>query len=157
VTRGILIAAIVGALLACSSSSPPIGTSGRLVGVATFSGSRGPVRTDPLGVADSEEERANGLMGTTSLSPNGGMVFVFDGPTDAMFWMKDTVIPLSIAFWGDDGRILGIIEMRPCEHDPCQTYGPEQPYTHALEMHARWFARHGIEIGDTVELELRAE
>jgi uncharacterized membrane protein (UPF0127 family) len=157
VTRGILIVVLAGALVACSSSSSSVPRSGHLIGVATFSGSGGQVRTDPLGVADSDEERANGLMGTTSLSPNGGMVFVFDEPTDASFWMKDTPMPLSIAFWGADGRVLSIVEMTPCEQDPCPTYGPGQPYTNALEMNAHWFARHGIEIGDTVELELQTE
>jgi uncharacterized protein len=157
VVRAILAVAFVGAAVACSSLSASTQGSEQLVGVATFSGSRGEVRTAALSVADTDRERASGLMGTPSLSPGAGMVFVFDGPTDASFWMKDTLIPLSVAYWDDGGRILDIIEMTPCEHDPCPTYGPDQPYTDALEMNAGWFARHGIEIGDTVELELRTE
>jgi uncharacterized membrane protein (UPF0127 family) len=96
-------------------------------------------------------------MGRTSLPRNGGMVFVFDGPTEASFWMKDTTIPLSVAFWGDDDRIMAIMDMQPCAHDPCPTYRPDQPYTHALEMTSGWFSRRGIEIGDGVELQLRTE
>jgi uncharacterized membrane protein (UPF0127 family) len=157
VLRAILSVTMLGAFVACSDFTSPTPGSGHLVGVATFSGSHGEVRTDPLGVADSDEERANGLMGTTSLPPNGGMVFVFPSPTNAAFWMKDTAIPLSIAFWGADGRIIEILEMTPCDTDPCPTYGPDEPYTDALEMNAHWFERHGIQIGDSVELQLRSE
>ena len=57
--------------------------------------------------ADTPAEREHGLMGRTSLDTDEGMVFVFDGPTDGSFWMKDTLIPLSIAFWDEDGRIVG--------------------------------------------------
>ena len=151
-----MMSLLVGGLVCCSSQAS-VGGAGHKIGVATFSTSRGVVRTDWLGVADSDEERANGLMERTSLPRNGGMVFVFDGPTDASFWMKDTVIPLSIAFWGEDGRIIGIMEMEPCERDPCPTYRPDHPYTHALEMNRGWFTRRGIQIGDRVELELGAE
>jgi uncharacterized protein len=157
VVRTILTVAALGILIACSSPDPSTSGSGHLIGIATFAGSQGEVRTDLLGVADTDEERAAGFMGTTSLSPNGGMVFVFQEPTDASFWMKDTLIPLSIAFWGADGRIIDILEMKPCDRDPCATYGPGQPYTNALEMNARWFERHGIRIGDSVALQLVTE
>jgi uncharacterized membrane protein (UPF0127 family) len=149
---------LAGGLVGCSS--PPqvtTGGSGHQVGFATFSGSAGDVRTDPLRVADSDEERADGLMGRTSLPRNGGMVFVFDGPTEASFWMRDTLIPLSIAFWGADDRIIDIMEMEPCEDDPCPTYHPDQPYTHALEMNRGWFTRRGIDVGETVELQFLTE
>ena len=119
---------------------------------ATFTTDRAEVRAGGLFVADSDEERRKGLMGVEDLDANGGMVFVFDGEQDGSFWMKDTLIPLSIAFWGKDGRVVDIIEMEPCEADPCPTYSPRAPYTHALEMNAHWFEDRGIEIGDPVEL-----
>jgi uncharacterized protein len=156
VVRTILTISMMSAFVACSSHATSNG-AGHIVGRATFSSEGGEVMTSRLGVADSDDERALGLMGRTSLPPNGGMVFVFDGPTEASFWMKDTSIPLSIAFWDDDDRVVGIMEMPPCQHDPCPTYRPGQPYTDALEMNAGWFARHGIEIGDTVELQLLTE
>jgi uncharacterized membrane protein (UPF0127 family) len=119
---------------------------------ATFTTDRAKVNTGFLWVADADEERRRGLMGVQDLEANGGMVFVFDGEQDGSFWMKDTLIPLSIAFWGDEGRLVDILEMEPCTADPCPTYSSQAPYTHALEMNAHWFEDRGIEIGDRVEL-----
>jgi uncharacterized protein len=156
VVRLILTISLLSALAACSNHATANGTAD-VEARATFSSAGGEVMTSGLSVADSDDERALGLMGRTSLPPSGGMVFVFDGPTDASFWMKDTPIPLSIAFWGHDDRIIAIMEMPPCERDPCPTFRPGQSYTDALEMRRGWFTRHGIEIGDTVELQLLAE
>ena len=137
------------AIPACLAHSPiehPAGAG------ATFESDGTTYRTGFLAVADSAEERRQGLMGVDDLAGNDGMVFVFDGEQDGSFWMKDTLIPLSIAFWGDDGRLLDILEMEPCTADPCPTYSARAPYTHALEMNAHWFEDRGIEIGDRVEL-----
>ena len=131
--------------------------SGNVVARATFSTQQEDAVTGDLSVADSAEERRVGLMGVEALDEDDGMVFVFDGKQDGSFWMKDTLIPLSIAFWGDDGRLLDILEMEPCVADPCPTYSARAPYTHALEMNAHWFDDHGIEIGDRVELTIDSE
>ena len=104
-------------------------------------------------VADTEAEREVGLMGRTALDADAGMVFLFDGTTTASFWMKDTLIPLSIAFWGTDGRIVGILDMEPCEADPCPTFNPGVPYVGALEANLGSFADRGVAVGDTVRLE----
>ena len=93
-------------------------------------------------------------MGRTELGADEGMLFAFPEPSTGAFWMKDTLIPLSIAFWGEDGRIHTILEMTPCEADPCETYPAADPYTYALEMNAGWFAEHGVEVGDLVDVEL---
>lgn len=103
-------------------------------------------------VADSAEERATGLMDRESLAADAGMVFVWDEPVDASFWMKDTLIPLSIAFWDQQGRIVGILDMDPCEADPCPTYASPEPYVGAVEVNQGWFASYGIEVGDIAEL-----
>ena len=132
-------------------------TSGEALARATFSTHQQEVRTDALGVADSPEERRVGLMGVETLDEDDGMVFVFDGEQDGSFWMKDTLIPLSIAFWGEEGRLLDILEMEPCTADPCPTYSSRAPYTYALEMNAHWFDDRGIEIGDRVELTIDSE
>jgi uncharacterized membrane protein (UPF0127 family) len=103
-------------------------------------------------VADSDGERRDGLMGVEELEPDSGMAFVFEEPTSSSFWMKDTLIPLSIAFV-DGQRIVGIEEMTPCTADPCPTWdagGAE--YTLALEANAGWFAEHGVSVGDSAEL-----
>ncbi len=93
-------------------------------------------------------------MGVKELGPDTGMAFLLDAPSDTSFWMKNTLIPLSVAFWDDDGRVLDILEMTPCTTDSCPTYTPRAPYTTALEMNAGWFRRHGVQIGDPVELDI---
>lgn len=110
--------------------------------------------TATLGVeiADEPAERALGLMGRTSLPEDHGMVFLFERETSSGFWMKDTLIPLSIAFWDGDGRIVAILDMTPCEADPCPTYRPGVPYVGAVEVNRGWFERNGVGIGDRVEL-----
>jgi len=102
-------------------------------------------------IADSEAERETGLMNRTSLDSDGGMLFVFDEDVDAAFWMKDTLIPLSIAFVAADGEIVTIRDMDPCTADPCEVYGSDAPYRTALEVNQGAFAEWGVEVGDRVE------
>src|SRR6185436_13566551 len=65
-------------------------------------------------LADTPAAREQGLMGRTSLPADAGMVFVYPEDHAGPFWMKDTLIPLSIAFYAADGRILRILDMQPC-------------------------------------------
>jgi hypothetical protein len=103
-------------------------------------------------VADTRAERETGLMGRESLSPYDGMAFVWDEPVGGTFWMKDTLIPLSIAFWDADGRIISILDMDPCTKDPCPSYGPDDPFVGAVEVARGAFERHGVAVGNRVEL-----
>ncbi|HEY7660603.1 MAG TPA: DUF192 domain-containing protein [Actinomycetota bacterium] len=103
-------------------------------------------------VADDADERRTGLMGRETLEPVDGMAFVYAEPTEGSFWMKDTLIPLSIAFWDDRGRIVEILDMDPCEAEPCPSYGPGVAFVGALELAQGAFEEHGIEVGDRVEL-----
>jgi uncharacterized membrane protein (UPF0127 family) len=112
----------------------------------------GSVRLD-VGVADTDPERERGLMGVTSLPADQGMAFVFAEPTRATFWMKDTVIPLAIAFVDVNRRVVTIEEMEPCHTNPCPTYQSSAPYTMAVEANAGWFDRAGVAVGDRAELE----
>ena len=80
------------------------------------------------------------------------MLFVFEGPTESGFWMMNTLIPLSIAFIAEDGEILRILEMEPCEEDPCPTYDPGVTYHQALEVNAGAFDRWGVREGDVFRL-----
>jgi len=91
-------------------------------------------------------------MGVTDLPANHGMAFVWEAPTDASFWMKDTLIPLSIAFVDESGRILTIEEMHPCAADPCDTYESSGRYVMAIEANAGWYDTHGIKVGDQADL-----
>lgn len=117
----------------------------------TFRTARGPVELR-VEVADDPAERARGLMGRDHLPEDLGMAFLFEGETQAEFWMKDTLIPLSIAFWDEDGRIVAILDMRPCEREPCPRYAAGVPYVGAVEANLGWFERNGVRVGDRVEL-----
>ncbi len=82
------------------------------------------------------------------------MFFVFPGEQqDVSFWMKDTLIPLSIAVADADGRITKIVDMEPCEADPVPRSTPSAPFTTALEVNQGAFADWGVEVGDRMELE----
>lgn len=93
-------------------------------------------------------------MGVESMPANEGMAFIFDEPVLSPFWMKDTLIPLSIAFVDQENRVIGVRDMQPCEADPCPTYGVDEPYVLAIESNLGWFDEHGIEVGDGVELRM---
>ena len=111
----------------------------------------GPVSLD-VQVADTSDERQTGLMGRESLSPYDGMVFLWEEPVVSSFWMKDTLIPLSIAFWDDAGRIISILDMDPCTQDPCPSYGPDEPFVGAVEVDRGALEERGVTVGDRVEL-----
>ena len=104
-------------------------------------------------VADTDGERAAGLAGRSSLAPRSGMLFVFSEPVQSRFTMRDTLVPLSIAFLDGGGRVLRILDMEPCRAEPCPSYDPELTYESALEVNQGAFARAGIGEGDLVEIE----
>ncbi len=95
-------------------------------------------------VADSAETRARGLMYRESMPANHGMLFVFAEAERQCFWMKNTRIPLSIAFLDDRGVIVNIADMQPqSEDNHCST----RPVRYALEMNQGWFAAKNIRPG----------
>jgi hypothetical protein len=104
-------------------------------------------------VADDDDERQVGLMNRESLPADAGMLFVFEEDSSGGFWMKNTLIPLSIAFADANGEILRILDMEPCEADPCEIYDPGVFYRSALEMNQGAFERLGVEAGDRLTLE----
>ncbi len=152
-----LVGLVVLALAACANGAQPVhGAAGNrvLVRIGTDGGT---IELENLQVARTSEARAQGLMGRTSLPQDGGMAFLFDEETTAAFWMKDTLIPLSILFWQSDGRIIDILDMRPCRADPCPMYRASGPYVGAIEMNRGAFERLGVEVGDTLEYRLLSE
>jgi hypothetical protein len=94
-------------------------------------------------------ERSRGLMFREELAEDGGMLFVFPEDTEAGFWMRDTLIPLSIAFIAADGTIVDIQDMEPLSED---THRPPEAYLYALEVNQGWFGHHGFGPGDRVEI-----
>ncbi|AKJ70725.1 hypothetical protein ABW99_19625 [Pandoraea thiooxydans] len=95
-------------------------------------------------VAANEPDREQGLMYRTQLPANQGMLFIFEQPAGHCFWMKNTFLPLSIAFLADDGTIVNIERMAPqTENNHC----PTQAVRFALEMNQGWFSEKGIKPG----------
>lgn len=105
-----------------------------------------------LQIAETPAQRAFGLMRRKRLPADAGMAFLFARPTTSGFYMKNTPLPLSIAFFDDDGKILRILDMQPCREPACRVYYPDVAYTGALEVNRGSFARWGIDEGDTIEI-----
>lgn len=110
-----------------------------------------------LEVAADEASRERGLSNRSELPAGTGMAFLFPRDTTVQFWMKDTLVPLQIAFVASDGRVVGLFEMPPCHQDPCPTYGPTRPYRYAVELPSGSFTAAGIREGDRVVAEHPAE
>ena len=99
-------------------------------------------------VASTPEQRQQGLMGRTELAEDAGMLFAFSGEQPLSFWMKDTLIPLSIAFIDAQGRIVDIQDMQPLDET---THPSAEPAKYALEVNQGFFETRGIKVGDVVE------
>jgi uncharacterized membrane protein (UPF0127 family) len=110
-------------------------------------GARVPIK---LEIARTETERKQGLMNRPSLPEGEGMLFVFESEQILSFWMKNTLIPLSIAFIRTDGRIIEIRDMQALD---VSTVRSSRSARYALEVPQGWFSRAGIESGDHLLLD----
>jgi uncharacterized protein len=110
----------------------------------------GPAVTVTLEIAADPAARARGLMGWREVPEGTGMVFLYPEDVAAAFWMKNTLVPLSIAFVAADGRVVSVAEMTPCEADPCPRYAPAGPYRYAVELTAGAFPAAGVGKGAKV-------
>jgi len=99
-------------------------------------------------VADNPDLREVGLMNRTSLPTNSGMLFIFEQKAGNCFWMKNTKLPLSIAFIADDGKIVNIEEMQA---DTTNNHCPKAPIRYALEMNKGWFSERVIVPGNVIQ------
>jgi uncharacterized protein len=99
-------------------------------------------------VAANDAQREKGLMFRTQMGKNDGMLFVFPQLGYHAMWMRNTLIPLSVAYMDESGKILSIHEMEPKTETPHQAAGPAR---YALEMNAKWFAQHKVVAGDTIK------
>jgi uncharacterized membrane protein (UPF0127 family) len=115
----------------------------------TFGGTDATLAVD---LADDPQERRKGLMGIEELPADQGMAFVWPGPVDSTFWMKDTLVPLSVAFVDESGYVIDVLDMQPCETDACPSYGIDEPFVLAIEANLGWFDEHGVGAGDRAEL-----
>jgi uncharacterized membrane protein (UPF0127 family) len=98
-------------------------------------------------IADTSLSRDMGLMFRNHLPENGGMLFIFEDSSPRRFWMKNTQIPLSIAYANDRGVILNIENMNPMSREGVWSRGPAK---YALEMNQGWFESNSIKPGDTI-------
>lgn len=143
------ILAVVG-LLACqeqpdtNTTLPPLHTIQMTVGGITVE----------VEVAMSAQEQAQGLMYRESMPEDHGMLFVYSQPRYMSFWMKNTTIPLSIAYIREDGVIGNIEKMAPHtgDIDPSEHYTSRYKSKYALEMNQGWFEQNNIKEGDSIQI-----
>ena len=95
-------------------------------------------------LASTPQQREIGLMFRPAMPANDGMLFVFEQPGKQCFWMRNTLIPLSVAFIGDDGSVVNIDDMKPQTLD---SHCSAKPVRFVLEMNEGWFAKRGIKAG----------
>ena len=107
------------------------------------------INDHPLSVeiADTPKKRQKGLMFRKVLPKNNGMLFVFQHEKYLSFWMRNTRIPLSIAYIRHDGTIIDIAKMQPFDERPHKS---SHKATYALEVNQGWFKEHAVHIGDKV-------
>ena len=126
--------AFAAAAQAQSESQPKLDTVSLSAGMHVI---RAEVARTPL-------QRQMGLMFRQQMAGHEGMLFEFEVPTRQCFWMKNTPLPLSIAFVADDGRIVNIADMPP---QSVESHCSAEPVRFALEMNQGWFAKRGIKPG----------
>ncbi|MCY3504800.1 MAG: DUF192 domain-containing protein [Chloroflexi bacterium] len=100
-------------------------------------------------IANRSDQRQRGLMFRQSMDELAGMLFVFSGDRSGGFWMRNTLIPLDIAYLGADGTVLEIVHGVPLSLD---ILTPAQPYRYTLEVNGGWFERQGLGVGDVVAI-----
>ncbi len=98
-------------------------------------------------IAATDATRTQGLMHREKMATDSGMLFMFAGPQYVNFWMKNTFIPLSIAYIKSDGTIVQIEPMQPLNEETIRSI---EPVRYALEMNQGWFERNSIKPGDKV-------
>ncbi len=107
-------------------------------------------------IADNPAEQEKGLMDRTTMSEDRGMLFVFPDEKTRIFWMKNTLIPLSIAYMDSKGRIVDIQKMaapdKTVPDDDLPRYISAKPARYALEANEGFFKEHGVEVGDRADL-----
>jgi uncharacterized membrane protein (UPF0127 family) len=114
-------------------------------GTLTITNSLGEKIDVHVEIADTPPSQELGLMFRSSMPPDAGMLFDFKGQTTDGFWMEDTILPLSIAFFGQDGAIVSIADMQPLDTTTVYAAGP---YYYALETNQGFFRAHNINAGD---------
>ena len=147
---GVRLAVLAAAVVLLPAAA--VAATGLERGTATITTRAGTKVVVQVELARTSAERARGLMARRSLPASAGMVFLYPAPHRGGFWMKDTLIPLDIAFADARGKILRILTMQPCRADPCRIYEPNVSYRAALEVNAGAFRRWKVKPGDRVTI-----
>ena len=128
------------------TTSGPLGL--RTLTIHTSGGDEVEVRVE---IADNFFEQTRGLMYRKELGEDRGMLFVYPQERELSYWMKNTRIPLSIAYIDSERRIVDILDMKPLDDEPPH-YVSSEPVQYALEVNQGFFEKRGVEEGNRVEL-----
>lgn len=149
----------VGLVVACggrSARTPAAATVAAQAGlpVISFQTTKDGTARLAVQIEANDAARQRGLMGVTALPADQGQLFVFQDvapnrDVSTAFWMKDTPLPLSIAFISAAGRVLDIQDMQP---ESTATHASPRPYRYAVEANQGWFRRHDVVVGAIVSL-----
>ena len=101
-------------------------------------------------IADSDQERTQGLMFRNNLEENKGMLYVFPDSRIPNFWMRNTLIPLDIIFIKEDLEIADIKKAYPCTQDPCSVYLSSVPVMYVLEVNSNYTEKNNIQLGQKI-------
>lgn len=144
---GVAALSLVAAGLACRGDSPtdirPVVPNTVTFGTASVT----------VAIAATNAARAKGLMGVTTMAADSGMLFVFADDRQRAFWMKDTPIPLSIAFLDANRRVIFVADMAPYSTTPVGGFNVG-PMRYAIEVKQGWFGAHGVTVGSTAAFTL---
>ncbi len=136
---------------AVPESGPQTTTSDSELRTVTIESSRGEEVEVQVEIADDTPEQMRGLMYRTALAEDRGMLFAYPDEEHRSFWMKNTLIPLSIAFMDSEGRIVDIQDMKPLDDKPPH-YVSTEPARYALEVNKGFFEERGVGVGDMANL-----
>lgn len=154
--KKLAVLTVVALLLAGCGGTETTGSTGGSTGASTISlkpltinASGGETVKLRVEIADNDAERQRGLMERTALGEDRGMLFVFDAEATRSFWMKNTLIPLSVAYLDSEGQIIDIQDMQPLDET---SHPSAEPAKYALEVNQGYYEEHGVEVGDIAEL-----
>jgi uncharacterized membrane protein (UPF0127 family) len=133
-------AAVATLLFACGMALAQTGPQPRLRTIDLTVG----IHVIKTELAITPEQQATGMMFRREMGTNEGMLFVNDEPAPRCFWMRNTLVPLTIAFVADDGTIVNLADMQPLSE---QSHCSLRPVRYSLEMNQGWFAKRGIKAG----------
>ncbi|RZL08630.1 MAG: DUF192 domain-containing protein [Rubrivivax sp.] len=144
-SSALLAASLLGSpALQAQPTASPAAPVQKLATITTLSAGMYNIKAE---VAQTPQEHQIGLMSRTSMGANEGMIFVFPRAVQQCFWMKNTLIPLSIAFLEDDGTVVNLDEMQANTESP---HCSAKPVRYVLEMNKGWFNKHSVKPGDKI-------